>query len=92
MDTLTTLRIDTTHPHLVTAGLCDEVVVTGFVVSEDEVESLLVVGQIIDTAGEVVAIDLTDVFQDLAELALIEQAIRDEREEPSFRGDLVEPS
>ncbi len=91
MDTETTLRIDTTHPHLVTAGLCDEVVATGFVVSDDEVESLKVVGQLIVGDDEVMAVDLTDQLEDVAELALIDQAIRDDREEPSFRGDRVEP-
>ncbi len=92
MDTVTTLRIDATHPRLAAAGLCDEVVVTGFVVSDDEVEDLKVVGQLIVGRDDVMAIDLTDQLEDVAELALIDQAIRDDREEPSFRGDLVEPS
>ena len=92
MDTITTLHIDATHPRLVAAGVCDDVEVSGFVVSEDEVEGLKVVGQLIVGDDEVMAVDLTDQLEEVAELALIDQAIRDDSEEPSFRGDLVEPS
>ena len=92
MDTITTLHIDATHPRLVAAGVCDDVEVSGFVVSEDEVEGLKVTGQLYAGGIDYFDVDLTDHLRDIAELALIDQAIRDEREEPSFRGDLVEPS
>jgi hypothetical protein len=92
MDTLTTLHIDSTHPRLAAAGVCDDVEVSGFVVSEDEVEGLKVTGQLYAGGIDYFEIDLTDQLRDVAELALIDQAIRDDREEPSFRGDQVEPS